>query len=341
MLPETHTSPPSEAGARPATIYDVAKAAGVSHQTVSRLLKGEQNIKPNLRTRVEQALKDLDYTPNEAARALATRRSRKIGAVITDLEDWAPQQILRGVAAAARQAGYVLEIVPVDITSRTRAVDSVSLLSRVSHAGAVVLASSDQTVAALDEIGLDLPVVVEIEPELVPGDPRVVEHPSRLVVDHLAELGHERFFEITGPANWRAARARSVAYRERVDTLGLTHLGSVEGDWSAASGYAAMAAFDRGATAVVAANDLMALGAMYWLGERSIGVPHEVSVVGYDGVPEGQFYSPPLTTVTADFVAMGGRAVQQLLNLIEPGSVLVEDSPISLTVRSSTGPARP
>lgn len=325
---------------RPATIYDVARIAGVSHQTVSRLLKGESNIGPKRRQRIEEALRELSYSPNEAARTLATRKPRKIGAVITDLQDWAPQQILRGAADAARAAGYVLDIVAVDVNDEAKVGDALAVLNRRSHAGAIVLASSDSTLTALERIGLDLPYVLEIEAQLRPGDPAVDEHSYRQIVDHLAGLGHERFFEITGPASWRAARMRDLVYRSRVEELGLTHVGAAEGDWGAASGYAAMAAFDPRATAIVAGNDLMALGAMFWLREHGFRVPEDVSVVGYDGLPEGLFYVPPLTTMAVDFLALGRQTVQELLEIIQPGSSDPVRLSSELIVRSSTGPAK-
>jgi len=335
-------SPQAEAASspRPATIYDVAKLAGVSHQTVSRLLRGADNIGPKRRQRIEDALRELSYTPNEAARTLATRKPRKIGAVITDLQDWAPQQILRGAAEAARTAGYVLDIVAVDVNDDAKVGDALAVLSKRSHAGAIVLASTDATLAALDEIGLDLPYVLEIEAQLDPGQPAVAQHSYARIVDHLAGLGHRSFFEITGPMVWRASRVRDLVYRSRVEELGLTHVGSAEGDWGAASGYAAMATFDPSATAVVAGNDLMALGAMFWLREQGLRVPEDVSVVGYDGLPEGEYYVPPLTTMTVDFAALGRRTVQELLDIIEPGSGTPVQPTTELTVRASTGPAR-
>ena len=353
VLPATHPAPeanqppvtpdaaaPNEpVRTRAATIYDVARAAGVSHQTVSRLLKGERNIGPKRRQRIEQALQELHYVPNEAARTLAPRRPRKIGAVITDLQDWAPQQILRGAADAARTAGYVLDIVAVDVHDEAKVSDALAVLNRRSHAGAVVLASSDTTLAALEQIGLDLPYVLEIEAQLNPGDPQLQAHSYARLVDHLAGLGHRNFFQITGPSIWRAARVRDLVFRSRLDDLGLTHVGSAEGDWGAASGYAAMASFDRRATAVVAANDLMALGAMFWLREQGLRVPEDVSVVGYDGLPEGQFYVPPLTTMTVDFLALGRHTVQRLLEIIEPDAGDPVRLGTELTVRASSGPA--
>jgi LacI family transcriptional regulator len=336
----TTPSVDAELPPRPATIYDVARVAGVSHQTVSRLLKGESNIGPKRRQRIEDALRELSYTPNEAARTLATRKPRKIGAVITDLQDWAPQQILRGAADAARAAGYVLDIVAVDVNDEAKVGDALAVLNRRSHAGAIVLASSDATLTALERIGLDLPYVLEIEAPLVPGDAAIAAHSYAQIVDHLASLGHERFFEITGPGIWRAARVRDLVYRSRIEELGLIHIGAAEGDWGAASGYAAMATFDRHATAVVAANDLMALGAMFWLREQGLRVPEDVSVVGYDGLPEGQFYVPPLTTMTVDFLALGRHTVQKLLEIIEPAASKPVRLSTELTVRSSTGPVR-
>ncbi|MFZ0529152.1 MAG: LacI family DNA-binding transcriptional regulator [Propionicimonas sp.] len=333
----TSTAPP----ARAATIYDVAEAAGVSHQTVSRLLKGEQNIGPKRRERIEQALRDLHYSPNEAARTLATNRARRIGALISDLRDWAPQQILSGAAVAARSAGYVLDIVVVDLADVESVRQAVAILRRGALAGVVVLAPSDPLLETLDLGGMDAPVVVEGEPDLsLPGGD-LAGHPFGALVDHLAELGHRSFFHIAGPVAWRAARNRTVVYRDRLRAGGFADLGTVPGDWTADSGYAAMAAFDPAATAVVAANDLMALGAMSWLAEHGFRVPDDVSVVGFDGVPEGRFFVPPLTTVQVDLEGLGRQTVASLLSRVEgrdPGPPM--RTPELVVRNSSAAPRR-
>lgn len=187
---------------------------------------------------------------------------------------------------------------------------------------------------------MDIPYVIESEPQLRAGEAGKADHPFRLLVDHLAGFGHQRFFSIAGPGDWEAARIRDLVYRERVGLLGLEHVGGAAGDWSAESGYVAMDSFDRSATAIVVANDLMALGALYWLQERGIRVPQDVSVVGYDGLPEGRFYIPPLTTVAADFLTLGRRISQQLLATLEPGSPPPVEAHAKLVVRASTAQPR-
>ncbi|MBT2551759.1 substrate-binding domain-containing protein [Arthrobacter sp. ISL-5] len=174
-------------------------------------------------------------------------------------------------------------------------------------------------------------------------------HPSQLtaigfpaLIEHLASLGHQRFLHIAGPTTWSAARNRSRAYEAAIAEQGLQSEGIVFGDWSASSGYESMSriAADLQATAVVAANDQMALGAMLALSEQGISIPGDVSVTGVDDIPEAAYFSPPLTTLRVDFAAQGRAAVQELLGQINRtprpyGDVLASE----LITRRSTGRA--
>lgn len=321
------------------TIYDVARAAGVSHQTVSRLLKGEDALRPATRQRVEKALVALDYRPNEAARVLATNRSHRIGAFVSHLTEWAPQHIVDGAAAAAREAGYLLDIATVGPHDAASVAQAVRLMSRTRLAGAIVVTPSDLVLEAVERARLPLPLVVESETDTTHDAAAAAGHPFGQLVEHLAALGHRRFFHIAGPGSWLAARVRTASYHAKLASLGLTSAGEADGDWSAASGHRAMADFpaDAGITAVVAANDQMALGAMHWLFAAGCDVPGDVSVVGYDGLVEGAFFRPPLTTVEVDYTAVGRRTMAQLLGAM--GLDTVPDAPSprhQLVVRAST-----
>ncbi|MFZ1410359.1 MAG: LacI family DNA-binding transcriptional regulator [Micropruina sp.] len=342
-MPTTPTADAPSGQPKAATIYDVARLAGVSHQTVSRLLKGENTLSPRTRRRVEKALAELDYRPNEAARTLATRRSQRIGAFISDLHDWAPQRILAGVADAARDAGYVLEIIPVDPRASESIRQAIAVMNKTALAGVVVLSPTDPVIESLDLARLRMPVEVESEPDLTSLPDTAQAHPFTKLVDHLADLGHRRFFHIAGPPTWRAARNRTLAYRNRLHELGLTEAGSAVGDWTSASGYAAMASFPRSdpPTAIISANDLMALGAEHWLHEHGYAVPRDVSIVGFDGLPETRFFHPPLTTIQIDFEELGRRTVARLLaQLSEEASADPWRVPHTLVIRESSGPAR-
>ncbi|MET1052795.1 MAG: substrate-binding domain-containing protein, partial [Mycetocola sp.] len=162
------------------------------------------------------------------------------------------------------------------------------------------------------------------------------------LITHLAELGHRRFLHLAGPNEWSASRNRVRAYEAAVDAQGLESAGIIHGDWSARSGYRAIADLteDPDATAIVAANDQMALGAMLALKERGMRIPDDISVVGIDDIPEAAYLDPPLTTVRNDFETQGRAAMHQLLARIEQTAVhAVTVAAPELMVRRSSGVA--
>ena len=323
---------------RPATIYDVAAEAGVSHQTVSRFLRGYEGIRPQTRERVMAALSSLDYRPNLAARGLKSGRSHRIGALTHEVVQVGPSRIAESASAAAREAGYILDLISVD-TRDPRAIDEALVqLTQHSPAGVLVLASTDEMLTALTKADIRVPMHLETELD-DPTSPSETGVPA--LVEHLAALGHTRFMLIAGPPKWSAARRREHAYESALEQLRLPTGPILHGDWSAASGYRAIAdaASPFPATAVLAANDQMALGAMLALKERGLAVPGDVSVVGIDDNPEAAYYDPPLTTVHLDFEATGRHAVTTLVARIEekeiPGRLARHPR---LVVRRSSGP---
>ncbi|WP_051478592.1 LacI family DNA-binding transcriptional regulator [Arthrobacter sp. H5] len=330
---------------RVATIYDVARAADVSHQTVSRLLKGGSGIRPENRARIEQALRELDYRPNLAARSLATNRSRRIGALVYELQEVGPSKIVQAASDSAREAGYLLDIVSLDPEDERAIAEAVALLAQQDFAGILAFAPTDRLNEVMASSKFRVPIYVETESDdLLPGrNTSLNGHALGLVTDHLLELGHSRLFHVAGPRAWLSARNRTAAYHRALEAHGLESVGTLNGDWSAASGYRAglEIPLDRGVTAVVASNDQMALGVLRALSERGIAVPQDVSVVGFDDIPESAYFDPPLTTVRLDFRCQGRSALKKLLTLIgdtdalpEPVTVLPE-----LVVRSSSSPA--
>lgn len=332
---------PRGPAARPATVYDVARVAGVSHQTVARYLNGAQ-LKPANRERVRQALVELDYRPNETARLLATRQSRRIGALASDLDERSPQMMVNGAAAAAREQGYMLDIVAMNGDDPLSIEDAVETLARMQLAGLVVVAPSDAMFERVKQASIRFPVEFEAD------DDDAGTHPFSALVHHLADLGHRRLVYIAGPPGWRSAAGRTMAYRATLTARGMTGVAEESGDWSAASGFEAMARLDErvdvlasGVTAVVAGNDSMALGAMHWIHSRGLTVPGDVSVVGYDGVPDSAFYAPPLTTIQVDSQALGRRLLYSLLTRIDGGFVAPDfHYPARLAARSSSAPPR-
>lgn len=330
-------------GARPPTIYDVAEVAGVSHQTVSRFLKGE-GVRPRNREQVIHAIAELGYRPNFAARALATSRSQRIAVLTQEMGEIGPGRILQGATLEAREAGYLLDIMPLDVSDRSAIDEAIRQANAQAIAGILALVSTDEMIDAFDRTDFRVPAFIGAEEDDARG-----EHPAQrnargmdLVVDHLADLGHRRFFHIAGPRRWVAARNRELAFEHALAKVGLVSAGVAYGDWSAASGYDVASEIPRnlGITAVVAANDQMALGAILALSRRGLAVPQDVSVTGFDDIPESAFITPPLTTVRLDFEEQGRDAFRRLASLIEDRPMSVAAMSAELVLRASTGPIR-
>jgi DNA-binding LacI/PurR family transcriptional regulator len=339
---EIHT--PS-GGPRASTIYDVAKLAQVSHQTVSRLVKGHTNIRPEIRVRVEAAIEALNYRPNMSARSLATSRSHRIGALVYEIVEVGPAKIMEGAAAGAREAGYLLDIVSLDPHDDRAIQQSIGLINQHDLAGVMVFAPTDGVMSAVEKnVHFSVPVYVEsdaIEPGV--SGPTLNEQGVGLILDHLIAWGHRRFFHIAGPTDWFAARGRHRAYEEVLIARGLQSMGVLHGDWTSRSGYDAALSMplDQGITAVIASNDQMALGVLAAFDKRSVRVPEDISVVGFDDIPESRYFHPPLTTVRLDFDRQGRIAIDRLLRMIDGARVadpIAELKP-ELFVRASTGPA--
>jgi DNA-binding LacI/PurR family transcriptional regulator len=348
MITSTSTGPLDAEGivnlSRAATIYDVARAAGVSHQTVSRLLKGYEGIRPHTRKKVEQALDELGYRPNLTARSLKSGESHRIGALTHEISHVGPARIVEGASAAAREAGYVLDIVSLDTRNPSAIEESLALITQHNLAGVLALGVTDEMTREFAATAFRVPAYVAVESDGLTNDPRAAL--SRLgmpaLVRHLTDLGHRRFVHLAGPLEWSASRNRIRAYETAVETIGAQSVAILHGDWSAGSGYRAIADLDAipDATAFVAANDQMALGAMLALKEAGLRIPDDVSVVGMDDIPEAAYLDPPLTTVRNDFDGQGRAATHRLIALIEnteASSAVV--APPLLVVRKSSGPA--
>jgi LacI family transcriptional regulator len=318
----------------------VAALAEVSHMTVSRYVQGQTSIRPDRRERIERAIAELGYQPNLTARSLATNRSHRIGALVYEMAELGPMRILDGATARAREAGYLLDVVSPDPTNDRAIAEAVALLNQSALAGVLVFAPTDGVLAALADVRFSVPVLVESEATGEDaGGPTFNEAGVRLAVEHLVELGHRSFFQIAGPDGWLASRGRSRGYHAALAAHGLTSAGTAVGDWTAGSGHEAGLAVpvDAGVTAVVAGNDQMALGALAALADRGVRVPGDVSVVGFDDIPEAQYFRPALTTVRLDFVAQGRLMVERLLDAIDGASgPRREELRPELVTRSST-----
>ncbi|HXH79741.1 LacI family DNA-binding transcriptional regulator [Nocardioides sp.] len=310
----------TDIAARKPVMADVARLAGVSHQTVSRVINGQANLRPATRERVEMAIRQLGYRPNSAARALVTRRSATIGVIGSKSGFWGPSTVHRTIQAAGREAGYFVSSVNLQSLTREELVDAIDHLRGQSVEGIVLISATDEALeVARAQENLGTPVVVvegnAEKARWTVGVDQVAG--AELGTRHLIGLGHTDILHLAGPPSWTEARARLLGWQNAMYAAGLTPGQPLVGDWSAASGFACgqeIAA--RGEiTAVFCANDQMALGLMRALTEAGRGVPRGaggVSVVGFDDIPEAAYLIPPLTTVRQDFQAVGHRAIEIL-----------------------------
>jgi DNA-binding LacI/PurR family transcriptional regulator len=313
-----------ERAARPGrvgpAITDVARLAGVSHQTVSRVVNEHPHVREQTRLRVLAAIKELDYHPSGVARALATGRSTVLGVVTQNSTLFGPTSLLFGLEQAAAS--------DFDIAVTTlRSLDGPGLTRAVRRyidqqvAGIVVIAPLVTARAALAELPERVPIVlVDGSPEagkaLVTADQSAG---ARLATEHLLSLGHTNVWHVSGPNTWLDSIGRVDGWRCALRDAGIEPPPLIEGDWSPASGYQAGRLLARipEATAVFAANDHMALGiirAMHELGRR---MPAQLSIVGFDDVPEAAYFTPALTTVRLDFTEIGRQALHLLRQQID------------------------
>ncbi|MCL4876349.1 MAG: LacI family DNA-binding transcriptional regulator [Anaerolineae bacterium] len=305
------------------TQNDVALAAGVSSQTVSRVINNHPYVSEEIRKRVLDAIRQLDYRPNRAARILAIQRSFMLGIITYGIHHYGPVQMMYNVEQTARARGYsvtfqtipelsIQEIRPAIENFRDHIVDGIVLIAPVAGADyedLVQLCNGTPLVIIDAELGKPIPSVVIDQRE-----------GSRLVTQHLIDLGHQQLCEIHGPLNWFGAMARHESWRVTLLAAGLEPGPCVGGDWTARSGYeAAYTLLNQGAkfTGLVVGNDQMALGAIHALNEYGLRVPDDISVVGFDDVPESAYWAPPLTTIRQNFAALGEQSVEYLVARIE------------------------
>lgn len=302
------------------SIYDVAKHAGVSHMTVSRVLNGHPNIRESTRDRVLQAIDEMNYTRSSIARALATRRAMRIGVLVDGPLQFGPNSTLRALEGAARDVGYSVSAFSISDDEDSQIDAGVVELVTQGVDALCVIAPRASSLDLLRQQTTGLPtIVIKAEQDsawhTVAVDQRAG---ATLAVTHLIELGHRSIAHLAGPLDWYDARERDGGWRDALALAGLPIPPSVAGDWTSDYGYAYAGTVDPSEfTAVFAANDQMALGLIHGLAERGISVPGDISVVGFDDLPDARHFLPPLTTVRQDFAALGELALQQIVAAIE------------------------
>jgi len=323
---------------------DVAQQAGVSHQTVSRVLNGHPNVRPKTRASVLAAIRDLGYRPNVAARTLVTGRTNVLGVISFDTTLYGPASMLYGFERAAHP-GYSVAIASLARFSRSSLSEAVERFLGQAVDGIIVIAPETSAVEALTALAIDIPLVAVGCGTRAPLPSVAIDNLSGAAqaTRHLLDLGHETVHHIAGPDSWLDAQERVEGWRQALRSAGAPEPGLLLGDWSARSGYELghrLAAMPE-VTAVLCGNDQMALGLLRALAERGRRVPGDVSVVGFDDVPEAAFFLPPLTTVRQNFGELGRRALHLLLDRISGEGGRQPTLPIEpeLVVRASAAPA--
>jgi DNA-binding LacI/PurR family transcriptional regulator len=331
--------------ARPGVVMvDVARRAGVSQKTVSRVVNGAPHVRPAVRDRVLAVIGELGYRPNVAARALVTQRTHVIGVLAVGVPLFGPTLRVLSLEHGARRRGYELALASLpdmSLTGIRTAIDS--LLARGVEG--IVLEVPNQLVDIGEAALRGVPIATSVG--RIAGVHRQVVVDTlqadigRLATEHLLGLGHETVFHVAGPAEWEASRRRREGWSAALAAADRRPPEVLTGDWSAGSGYAhgqRLAARPE-VTAIFTANDSQAMGVMRALAEAGRSVPGDVSVVGVDDVPEAEFQMVPLTTVRSDQAAIADRVLSELVALIE-GREPASGAPLTLelVIRSSTGP---
>lgn len=331
---------------RAASLADVARRAGVSTQTVSRVVNGRPHVGALTRARVEEAVRSLGYRPNGAARSLATGRYRTLGVVASTLTTHGAVQALDGVTREALHHGYAVSLSP--LSEPTEAEVRAAIASLVEDGvDAIVLGVPSGLVARLPRpLAAGVPVVVTdgAGARDVPAADSDPGPGLTAALEHLVRLGHRHVRHLAGPADSDTAAVRRRIWQDYLTGRGMPVVEPLVVDWSAASGERAgreLLAHDREVTAVVAANDQVALGFVRACADAGVAVPADVSVVGFDDVELAAVSVPRLSTVRHDLREVGRRAVRQLLH--DLGALPEAPSwpvPSEFVERESTGPAR-
>jgi DNA-binding LacI/PurR family transcriptional regulator len=329
-------------GRRP-SIRDVARLAGVSHQTVSRVINNHPSIRPGTRDRVLQVMSDLQYRPNRAARALVTSRSQTIGILSSSSTQYGPASSIAAIEAAARSRGYWVSTANIEPREPESITQGIAHLMAQAVEGLVVIAPQVRVFMVLAEQRLDIPYVT-LQSTVLDGQRALSVDQvagARLATRHLIELGHRNIYHLAGPQDWIEAEARMRGFLEEMGANDVPTTAPILGDWTAEFGYYAGREMlrVRDFTAVFSSNDQMALGLMHAVRDEGLDVPRDISVVGFDDIPEAAHFWPPLTTVRQDFPELGRRCVELLLGPedgAEPTTGTIEPD---LIVRSSAGRA--
>jgi len=325
------------------TLRDVARLAGVSHQTVSRVINGSEDVLPETRANVEAAIKQLGYRPNAIARSMARGQTHTLACISPNLTDYTFASVIEGAETEARQHDYfLLSSSATDPDAFHALVDELVGHRRVDGLIVINPYSDDR----FQHIPEKFPVVfvgAQSHEQKISSvcldDEKVAYEATR----HLISLGHTNIALVTGPMEEDCSLDRTEGYRRALQEAGIPFDDSkiVEGDWSATSGQDALLSFveqGRVPTAVFAQNDRMAMGVLRAARDVNIKVPTQLAVIGVDDMPLSSYFDPPLTTMRQDMPRIGQEATRMLLDIIQKKNTDQREVKLSaqLVVRQST-----
>ncbi|AKU14973.1 LacI family transcriptional regulator [Luteipulveratus mongoliensis] len=325
-------------------MQDVARLAGVSAQTVSRVLRGHVNVSDRTRSQVMSAVEQLGYRRNHAASVLSSGRSRTIGAVMWSTVQYSGLLISHGMEQAARESGYTVSTVSVTSLAAHALESALATLIEQAVEGIVLAIPINEPDRRVADLLARVPSVsvdgaISSTTQMVMVDQELI---GRLATQHLLDLGHDNVWHVSGDDKWNEASLRTAGWQRTVEAAGRTPAPLLHGDWTPQSGYEAGQLLARipDATAVFVSSDEMAFGVMRALEDAGLRIPEDVSVVGVDDISLAPFSRPALTTVAQPLLGVGASAVRHLLAQItkEP----IEETPLvpELIVRASTAPPR-
>lgn len=345
------TDPTSGNGRRPASILDVAAAAGVSYQTVSRVINGHPSVRPATRELVLAAIEELGFRPNRAARVLRGANARSVTVLTPNTSLYGYQAALQGIEEAARAAGFSVGVRVVDSEQPTEVAAAVT--RAIEPGGSLIVIAYDRAgTLALDAVPPEVPMAAMVEtPAVVPApdkpwvwldDRRAAAEATR----YLLSLGHRTVHYLAIPSSTHTSQ-RQAGWRQALEESGAPVPAPVPCGWTPRSGYQTgqRLAADPEVTAVLCGNDDIALGVMRAVHAAGLSIPGDVSVVGFDDTPVAEFLTPPLTTVRLDFADLGRACFALLRSLLEPtamsqatGELHAQRPQPELVIRESAGP---
>lgn len=331
------------------SIKDIARAAGVSHSTVSRALGDSPLVKEATRERIKQLAKEMGYTPHALARSLVTRRTQTVGLVVTTIADPFVSEIVRGLEETGQNHGYTIILCNSNAEPR-RELAAVKALREKRVDGIIVTASriGDLYLPLLEDFGAPIVLINNQQTgryvySIGTDDLRG----GQIATEHLLSLGHTRIGYIAAPNNVNSSQARMSGYRAALESHGIAFdpVLVADGDGRPAAAMEATARLlsqGENPTAIFCYNDMTAIGAMHALKQMGIRVPDDISIVGYDDIPIAEYLDPPLTTIRQQKYDMGCMAMDMLLRLLN-GATDVQDVTIepTLVIRRSTRELKP